>query len=265
MNPKDLTIVVQGRLHKHTLSRIQKYKKWADRILICCDLQDDISILDHYDVSGCEIYRPDLVVADTTMNNFRGWFQAKSIYEGVKLSTTSHTIKVRADYWAGNLEPFVQKMAECPEKYVTNNMYFRPDSFAKYHISDHMVGGPTELMIQGYKLATWRLENHSKELRACFNDYRFFTNQLWMYPINGSTVPNASAEMPPGCGVTPEVLIGTSLVYVKEGVLEPERSREQMINCFEIVPVEIMKPYLNKYNTSEALHAGPYINNVRDI
>ncbi len=265
IDPKDLTIIVQGKLHRHTLARIQKYYKWAETILICCDVQDDRSILDQYDVTGCWIYRPDLTVADTTMNNFRGWFQCKSIYEGLKLVTTPYALKVRADYWVGNLEPFMAKMSEHPEKYVTNNMYFRPDWFAKYHISDHMVGGPTHLMLKGYELSCWRLENHSKELRACFNDNRFFSNQLWMYPIDGSTVPNASAEMPPGQGITPEVLIGTSLVFAKEGILEPERSKEQMINCFEIVPVEDMRPYLNKYFTSEPIHMGPYVNNVRDI
>jgi hypothetical protein len=267
METKDLTILVQGKLHKHTLMRIQKYKKWADTILLCCDVQDDISILDQYDVSGCTVYRPDLTVADTTMNNFRGWFQCKSIYEGLKLVTTPYTLKVRSDYWVGNLEPFVQKMSEYPEKYVTNNMYFRPDWFAHYHISDHMVGGKTEDMLKGYEVACWRLENHSRELRQCYNDHRFFNNSLWEFPLpfDGQTVSNASAEMPSGEGITPEVLIGTSLVYAKNLIANAENVKEKMIQCFEIVPVEDMKPYLNKYFTNEILHWGPYINNVRDL
>lgn len=265
MNPSELTILVQGKLHKHTLARIQKYKQWADNILICCDVQDDISILEEYDVSGCEIYRPDLTVADTTMNNFRGWFQVKSIYEGLKLVKTPYVLKVRADYWVGNLDPFVKKMSDYPDKYVTNNMYFRPDTFAKYHISDHMVGGKTEDMLEGYRLSCWRLENNSKELRECYNDHRFFDNDKWMYPIQGHTVSDASREMPPGEGITPEVLIGTSLVVAKGLTLDKEKSKEQMIQCFEIVPVEDMRPYLNKYFTSEPIHMGPYINDIRNI
>ena len=270
IDPKDITILVQGKLHKHTLSRIQKYRKYG-HILIGCDLQDDRAVLDEYNLEGCEIAYLDISIADTTFDCFRVYKQCKSIYEGLKHVKTPFVMKVRADYWVGNLEPFIQKMGEYPDKFVTNNMYFRPDRVAKYHISDHMVGGKTEDMLKGYEICCHRLENHSKEVREGFNDYRFLQNDKWEYweGKEGSSVPNASQEMPPGIGVAPEVLIGSSLVVAKGYPATKDESIEKMKACFEIVRVEDMLPYLNKYFTSEiphdGIHNGLEINDIREI
>jgi hypothetical protein len=267
INPKDITILVQGKLHKHTLSRIQKYRKWG-HILIGCDLQDDASVLEQYNLEGCEVAYLDISIAPTTFDCFRVYRQCKSIYEGLKHVKTPYAMKVRSDYWHGNLEPFIAKMSEYPNKFVTNNMYFRPDYVAKYHISDHMVGGKTEDMLKGYEICCHRLENHSQEMHEGFNDHRFLDNDKWEYWEGkpGHQTPNNNIFLDgTGRGVAPEVLIGTSLVVAKGFKATREDSKEKMKQCFEIVRVEDMLPHLNKYFTSEITHSGPEIHDIKDI
>lgn len=267
MTSNDLTILVQGKLHKHTLSRIQKYRKWG-HVLIGCDLTDDRQILEQFNLEGCEIAYLDISIAPTTFDCFRVYRQCKSIYEGLKHVKTPYAMKVRCDYWIGNLEPFINKMSEYPDKFVTNNMYFRPDHVAKYHLSDHMVGGRTSDMLKGYEICCHRLENHSLDMQLGFNDHRFLDNSCWEYweGKEGMQAKDNSMFLDgTGRGVAPEVLIGTSLVVAKGYDATRENSREKMINCFEIVKCEDMLPHLNKYYTSEITHSGPEIHDIRNI
>jgi hypothetical protein len=122
-------------------------------------------------------------------------------------------------------------------------------------------------MLKGYEICCYRLENHSKEIREAFNDSRFLSNDKWMYypGMKGSTVANASSPLPPGYCLSPEVLIGTSLVVAKGFTLDRDKSREQMKECFEIVMAEDMKPYLSKYDSSWIPHDGAEIHSIEDI
>lgn len=268
MLENNFSLVIQGRLHKHSLSRLQKYRSSGFKIIYSYRDDDNTNLLNEYDITGVEFVTYPKEVADTTFNLFNTYYHCNSTYTGLKKVSTPYSIKLRSDNYIGNLLPLMDKLMENKDKYVTGNLYFRPDNVQKFCPCDQVIAARTDLLSKAFEIACFRMENHSKELREGFNDWRQVHNTNYIFYsgfYGGCTVPGASVEMPRGQGVSPEVLLGTSWLAAKRVVPDPAISRQQMIENFEIVRLEDMKPYLGKDGTSLIPHAGSEISRIEDI
>lgn len=262
----EFSIVVQGRLNSCSLSRLQKYTKYGPVIYSYRD-DDDTSILENYNCSGVTFVTYPKEILDTTFNCFNTYYQCNSTLQGLLKVQTKYVIKLRSDNFIGNLLPLMEAVLENPDKYVCTNIYFRPDIVQKFCPSDQIIAGRTDLLTKCFSLACYRMENHSKQLREGYNDSRQTSNLHYIYydEMEGSKVANASAVMPRGVGVSPEVLIGTSWLAAKDIIPDPDKSKQQMKDHFFILDTHKLAPYLGKDGTSEVPRGGMEISNILDI
>jgi len=260
----DCTLIIQGPLHKHSLDHLVEYKELFQNVFISCWNTDDRSIVlddNQFIISN------DTYISNTTFNLFNTYYQFFSTYAGILSTNTKYVIKVRSDNYIGGIQKFIDIVLKNPNKFVCSNLYFRPDSVAKFHPSDQIIGGTTENMLKAFKIMIYRMENHSKELREAYNDGRMLSNDKFLYykGMLGTTVENASEVMERGCATAPEVLLGTSCVAALGRNPSIIQSKGQMKQTFEIVRLEEMFPYINKEGNSTIQYSGPQINDISDI
>lgn len=258
------SIIVQGPLHKHSLSRLQKYRKYGE--VIVSHWEDDTLDPNDFDIEGVTFVKSNREHADTTFNCFNTWYHCYSTLQGLRVAQTPYAIKVRSDNFYGNLQPLLEQVLENPKKFNCGNLYFRPDAVQKFCPCDQIIGMETQLMLKTFELACWRMENQSSILRQGFNDHRQTTNLNYIYaqPIV-SIVPNASEEMPRGVGVSPEVLIGTSFFGALNIQAFPDLSKDLMKQHFKIIRIEDLGMYLGKDGTNHIPHGGAEINTIEEI
>lgn len=261
-----VSIIIQGKLHKHSLSRLQKYRKFG-KVILCYDSDDNLDLLSQHDTSDIILIPISPEIPNTTFNCFNTWRQFWTTYNGLLRVETPFAIKVRSDNFIGNLSPMIEKMLLNPDKIISAALYFRPDAVAKFHPSDQLFGGPIELLLKGLEIACYRMENHSKELREAFNDHRMLSNDKFLYheSMSGSKINNASEPLPRGVGIAPEVLLGTSIVAAKGLVPSIESSKAQMKECFDIIRIEELIPYLSKDGNTIIPHGGAEIFTIDEL
>lgn len=262
-----VSIIVQGRPHPNSIDRIQEYRKYGP-VLYSYPAGDSLPPLD-----GVEPVPFYATVEPSTFNICSGYYHCYSILAGLQKATTEFTIKLRSDIFVGNLQPMIDRLVQNPDKYVCSDIYFRPDHIAKFHPSDQIVGMRTDRFIETMKIALYRLTHHSAQLRQCFNDSRQTTNEFYLYPlpegVEGSKYEDGDADegMGHGLGLTPEVLFGTSYLAAKGVIQVPAQSKQIMRDHFEVVQLETMFPYRDRYGNVDKIHYGglPVIRSMEDL
>lgn len=179
-------------------------------------------------------------------------------------------IKLRSDQSFGNLTPIINAVKSNPDKYTCSNLHFRPDHISKFHASDKLIGAGIFRLRDCFRTALRRcmampmhLSSGLYEIPAIHPTsppYAYDTSCCIDPTYGHSSVPPfaESDKEPPVLGrprklahnydgVYPEVLIATSWLMA-QGIM-PNRffSRAQMKKHFQIVKVEDMLPYVNKY------------------
>jgi hypothetical protein len=92
------------------------------------------------------------------INDQNVYLQVQSTLDGLKKCTSNYSIKVRADEYYLNWDDFISKMVENPDKIITNNVFFRKVERYPFHISDHIIGGLTENMVDMFRNTKRALE-----------------------------------------------------------------------------------------------------------
>ena len=98
------------------------------------------------------------VTRNKIINEQNVYLQVHSTLDGLKKSITSFSIKVRADEYYQNWEPFINKMTGEPDKIITNNVFFRKVERYPFHISDHIIGGLTSNLLKMFQNTKQNLE-----------------------------------------------------------------------------------------------------------
>jgi hypothetical protein len=136
----NITIVIQGPPSEISLKHIDNYRKYGEVIY--------------------STYQP-MPKIDGLKTVIGNWYNfpvynfgnvAKQVFttlNGLQVVDTEYVIKVRTDEYYTNLNPFISKMLDNKDKYITNNIFFK-GAVEPLHPSDHMVGGRTELLLTGF-------------------------------------------------------------------------------------------------------------------
>jgi len=264
----DFSIIVQGRLHPNSLGAISVYRQYGQVILDSPE-DDDFKLLDGIDLGGIIRVTHSSKLPATAFNGCSGYYHCSSTLVSLKEAKTLFSIKLRSDLSVGNLQPMIDKILENPDKYVCSHLYFRPDRIAKFHPSDQIVGMKTSVFTETMEIACHRLIHHSAELRQCFNDHRQCNNELYTYykGMPGNVILNPDDGVPRGQGLTPEVLFGTSYLAAKDIKQIPAESRRIMLENFEVVPLDSMFPYKDRYGNNNCTHLGglPIIRHMGEL
>lgn len=260
------SIVIQGPLNRISLTNIDVYKRFGKVIVSHWDT-DDPKLFDGIELDGVEVVSSSPKIESTTFNAFNCWYHFYSTLKGFERVSTEFAIKVRSDNSIGNLQPLMDRILEFPDRYVSSDLYFRPDSAQKFCPSDQFFGSRTTLLLETLRIICFRLEKQSGILKFGFNDHRQTSNDYYIFKGRDEKMATDFSMNKPGSGrgVSPEVLIGTSFLAAKKESVTPEDSKELMKRNFEIVPTEILAPYVGKDGTSNIPHAGPEIQNINDI
>lgn len=286
----NFALVIQGKMHQHSLDAIKYYSTLGD------------VYLSHYD----DLVPPDLPIKEVVRSNpeipVHAWngqnvyLQCLTTLAGINAAIRhggyDAVIKLRSDQSFGNLDPFLYAVKSDPNKYTCSNLHFRPDRICKFHASDKLIGGDIYKMRDCFTLA----------LRRCVTMYTYLMSGIYEVPPVHNTSPpymyqhapdpaasvkftfDSSYESPfeqvdndPPVlgyprklahnydGIYPEVLIATS--WLMAGGIIPNRyfSKHQMANNFRIVRVEELGPYIGKHGSNVPEHNWVEIDHISQL
>lgn len=288
-------IIIQGKLHQHSLNAIEYYSTIGD------------VFLSHYDdllppnPKIKEVVRSNPEVPVHAWNGQNVYLQCLTTLAGINAAIRhgeeNHSqydiaIKVRSDNAFGNLVPFLYAVNSDPNKYTCSNLHFRPDRICKFHASDKLIGAGIYKMRDCFAMA----------LRRCLTMREFLMSGIYeVPPVHNMHPPyfyshapepplsvmfthdskfeppfEQSDEEPPVLGyprklahnydgIYPEVLIATS--WLMANGITPNRyfSKYQMANNFRIVRVEELGPYINKHGSHVPEHNWLEIDHISQL
>ena len=152
------SVLIQGPLSNHSLVNLDIYKKIGP-VIISHWTTDNTEILDAYDLDGCTVTSDVLPsrsipikIGLTEREDTTFYWAMTSIHNGLKACDTKYIIKIRSDERYSNLQPMVDRIEEFPNAFVTTNIFFKPWRIHEFHISDHIFGGRTDLLLQTWEL-----------------------------------------------------------------------------------------------------------------
>lgn len=260
IDKNDITLVIQGPLNEVSLSNIGTYLNFVSKVVV--------SIWEDEWTEENPIYKrlyketlsdPRIVIVrcpfsfQDAYNGQNMYLQACSSYAGVRAAETEYCIKTRSDESFGNLIPFIEGMSEHPDRLTTTNLFFGPDRIAKFHPSDHMVGGKKYSLAKTYSMIKFKCEIHGgSKLHGC--------NRL--YNESANALSNTNAEQTFG------------IAYLESTGLDidVDNSRELTFNNFWIVDINTLKPVrwtanaFNQVSTSDDfVRNGKDANNNEEI
>jgi len=154
------------------------------------------------------------------------YYQVVSTLEGLKKVKTPYAFKHRSDEKYSNLDVVLNQFN--PDKLLCSNIFFRPLSYAPYHISDHFFVGKTKNLIKAFSDFKKYLDEGNKD------KYQILENRY-----------------------SPEQLIG--LFYIAsfkefsiKDLLKNKKDKKfvfkVMKQYFDVVDIEKLKPYVVKHN-----------------
>ena len=155
---KDFTIVVQGAIKKdcaeanirNALNIPVILSTWIGEEYDGSDAPKKVIMSEIPDPRGIQNFMLQLV----------------STIEGIKNADTKYVIKVRGDEYY-NYNPVVEAIMEDDSKIYTCPVFFRPFKSWAYHISDHMIAGRTDYMLNMFVNAKERFEKHGMSHDDC--------------------------------------------------------------------------------------------------
>jgi len=230
----DITVIIQGPLNAVSLSNIPNYQKTVKNIVISCWESCDISVIDNkiaYDTSVLLATSNSLDYIDSNgklyYNNSNIAFQAATTLSGLHQVKTKYVIKTRSDEIYSDISYFAEVVKKNDKKLTTNNVLFQKDSVAKLHPSDHVIGGTTHNMLGAFE----KVKNY------CKKNTREKTKEK--IPLIGKDIGVAELTE-----VAPETLICVSFLQHKGVEIDTSKSKEIMIENFNMVKASEMGRYL---------------------
>lgn len=150
---------MQGPLDLNTLFMVYRYRDEYPMTIVAPSQSSSTKIAEEiYKIMEEKKYHISLFLYDTKIlekqnNQNNRFFQYYSTEIGLRNVTTEYTLKIRNDEIYTDLEPFVTAIEENPSKITTSDIFFRNSKTFSFHPSDHLVGGKTAILLDGFSLA----------------------------------------------------------------------------------------------------------------
>ena len=233
----DVTIVMQGPLRNAAkriaagLRHIEDYQKYAGNVII--------STWDHYDTKpskrmlrrlNVEYTEDDVTKYENLYNDAHIAYQTVSSLNGVSLSKTKYTIKVRCDEYYTDISKFIDVMKSSPDSLTTSNFLFVADKWQQLHPSDHVMGGLTE-NIKGM---------FEETLNVC-KQYTGKQDALMGHELGIKDYKNGNLN---NDRISPETLLFLSFLKHRKVKIDCKKSKEIMRKHCQLVELKDMGEFL---------------------
>jgi hypothetical protein len=230
---EDVTVIIQGRLLQESYDFYIKNHKdfpvvistWIDNQISFKDLPENFKVI--YSQYPKEFGAQNLHL------------QIISTLAGLQMVKTKYVIKVRGDeYWSN--PTYIEKCIKSfPNKVWTSSVFFRAWQYSEYHASDHIIAGTTE-----------NVQLMFSESKKIFDNGEL---NLSKWKIDGKMHKWVVTH-------APEERITKAYLRGKEpDKFEKVDGRVLMKNHFDILNIDMMKPYKIKANLFKREWASEFI------
>lgn len=148
---KNFTILVQGPLNKNSMAKLDKYSRYC-QVVLSAWTSDKPELISEICNSGYRLLLNEHHVPNCC-NSHNGYYQFFTTYNGLRIIDTEFVIKVRSDEQIDNIPFLINEIEQQPNKLHTVNFIIVPDSHSKFHPSDHLLAGRTDLMTGAFAKA----------------------------------------------------------------------------------------------------------------
>ena len=150
---KDFTLLIQGAFSSNAIQSCGNnprvftdivYSTWPkDGPMANCE----VPLTNDETVRFIKTELPDVTNKYNAANLY---YQVVSTLEGLKQVKTKYVLKHRSDESYSNLHLVLEQFERNPTKLLCSNVFFRPLSYAPYHISDHFFLGETKTLVTAF-------------------------------------------------------------------------------------------------------------------
>lgn len=244
----DISIIIQGPLHEHSISNIDTYKKYGSVIFVAWakDFVNSIELISQIKKSNAFL----LLLPDPIFNENRQniAYQANSTLDGIKICDSEYIIKLRSDEKYSNLDNLITKMINS-DKIITSNIFFRKYHNYPWHISDHIIAGKKDILFSIFNQCCIYCRNKKQ----------------WIQQYNHIDVKIINI---PRFNLVPEQIITLSSIPVLSKTNETldwtnkNHCIEYMKNNFDIINISKLSPFIVSYSYQSVRY---YQNNINKI
>lgn len=161
----DISFLIQGKLLQSTYDFY--LKNYKNNSLIFSTWKENNIILNESSNSVfLENNIPEIIYDYKTFNYVNAYYQIISTLNGLKKINTKFTVKIRGDEEYSNLNSIYEMLNLNEDSLYTSSIFFRKwnyENHHKYHISDHIIAGKTEDLLETFDSA-----------RQSFDDGKYF-------------------------------------------------------------------------------------------
>lgn len=160
--PQLFTVVVQGRLHRHSLESLDAFREVGDVVISHYD-DDDLSLLEGRNLKYVTLVSSPFLVDVEAYNQGNCYYQVVSTMAGLYCVKTPYVIKVRSDEKYRTLKPVVESVLASPYALTCSDIYLFPYAFQPLHPSDHLMAGTFANLARMFQRASCVIQD-SKEM-----------------------------------------------------------------------------------------------------
>jgi len=110
-----VSIIIQGKLNNHTLSRLDKFTKYGP---VFYSYRDDEVLDSKYLESPVTFVTYPKEVPSHVFNCFNTYYHFNSIRCALEKVETEYVLKMRSDNFFGDLNPFIEAIVNNPDKLI---------------------------------------------------------------------------------------------------------------------------------------------------
>lgn len=223
-NQDDFTLVIQGLFSSCALDSYRNnrgcfveavYSTWNNDLKTFNQLEDNLTFQIH-----------DLPNIENKYNGANIYYQIVSTLEGLKNVKTPYAFKHRSDEKYKNLVAVLNQFN--PDKLLCSNIFFRPLSYAPYHISDHFFVGRTKNLILTFE----NLKKYFDE--GCKDKYGILENRFSSEQLIGLFYIASFEEFP--------------ISELLKNKKDKKFVFEVMKKYFDVFDIQKLKPYTVRHN-----------------
>jgi hypothetical protein len=163
-------LLVQGVWHDVWMHRWSDYDNQFDEIVISTYKQHMDQIMCHEQLVNN--HKVKIVLNDTSFPPGVDWYgniwhQCKTTLSGLQITKSDHVIKCRTDEFWSNLHE-LRAQVESDPRFHSINIYFKKWNVFPLHVGDHLFGGHTQDLKQGFQLLEQllRVDHFGNKARA---------------------------------------------------------------------------------------------------
>jgi len=146
-----VALVLQGPWHTQWLAQLDHYQEVFDEIVVSTYFCEQlIEWLGKDSMSRIKFIINDMWIPQGYDNSGNIFYQAKTTLAGIHAVQSPLVVKARLDESYSNMWLPKNLLIANPDRFVSLNLFFRKNTHISYHMSDHLFGGRTQWIRDGF-------------------------------------------------------------------------------------------------------------------